>query len=63
MRNGDGSSDSGILGAGKPTPRPEMDSDFEPEGRMGSLVKLILVASPFLVLVLLLLLDWWFRGR
>lgn len=35
--------------------------DREP-GRAGSLSKLILVSFPFLILILLLLLDWWARG-
>jgi hypothetical protein len=63
MRNRHDSSDSGILGAGRPEPGTAADPGAEVEGRMGSLVKLILVASPFLLLVLLLILDWWVRGR
>jgi hypothetical protein len=39
-----------------------ISSDHETR-KAGSLSKLILVSFPFLILLLLLLLDWWARGR
>lgn len=39
-----------------------ISSDLETR-RAGSLSKLILVSFPFLILLVLLLLDWWARGR
>jgi hypothetical protein len=55
------------FGTPGPTEQPEpevstISSDHETR-RAGSLSKLILVSFPFLILLLLLLLDWWARGR
>ncbi|MFC1662381.1 hypothetical protein ACFL3S_13170 [Gemmatimonadota bacterium] len=52
-----------ILGTGHSRGVPESEPEIDTGGRMGSLTKLVLVASPFLLLILLLVLDWWFRGR
>jgi len=56
MRESDGGSPSGAGGR-----HPAEGDDHE--GEAGIPGKLLLTLFPFLLVLLLLLLDWWLRGR